>query len=91
MFFLLGYLNSSFFRDYYFSCGRRRGGRLAFTQRILNSVKISLFNNDTKKAISDIAKNIVYGLKTNKGSGKEKFVLGKIILSCIKLKSLVEL
>jgi len=84
IFFLLGYLNSSFFRDYYFSYGGRRGGRLAFTQRILNSVKIPLFNDDTKKAISDITKNIVDGFKTNKSSVKEAFMLEKIILSFIK-------
>jgi adenine-specific DNA-methyltransferase len=82
--FLLGYLNSNFFRDYYLSSGGRRGRRIVFTQRILNSIKIPLFNDDTKKAISDITKNIVDGFKTNKNSGKEDFVLEKIILYFIR-------
>jgi len=84
IFFLLGYLNSSFFRDYYLVHGGRRGGRLVFAQRILNSVKIPLFNDDTKKAISDITKNIIDEFKTNKSSGKEEFKLEKIILYFIK-------
>jgi adenine-specific DNA-methyltransferase len=84
IFFLLGYLNSSFFREYYLAHGGRRGGRLVFTQRILNNVKIPLFKDDTKRAISDITKNIVDGLKTNKNSGKEEFMLEKIILYFIK-------
>jgi len=84
IFFLLGYLNSSFFREYYLAHGGRRGGRLVFTQRILNNVKIPLFKDDTKRAISDITKNIADGLKTNKNSGKEEFMLEKIILYFIK-------
>jgi len=57
---------------------------LVSTQRILNNVKIPLFKDDTKRAISDITKNIADGLKTNKNSGKEEFMLEKIILYFIK-------
>jgi adenine-specific DNA-methyltransferase len=59
IFFLLGYLNSSFFRDYYLAHGGRRGGRLAFTQKILSSIKIPLFTYEVKKEISSITKFII--------------------------------
>jgi len=84
IFFLLGYLNSSFFRDYYLAHGGRRGGRVAFTQRILNNIKIPLLPDDIKKEISDIAKNIVEMLRNNKSCVKEEILIEKIIRSCIR-------
>ncbi len=84
IFFLLGYLNSSFFREYYLSYGGRRGGRVAFTQRILNNIKIPLLLDNIKKEISDISKNIVDMLKNNKSSVKEEILIEKIIRSCIR-------
>lgn len=59
IFSLLGYLNSVFFRNYYLSVGSRWGGRLVFTQRILNNVRIPLLDDSTKKEISDITKQII--------------------------------
>ena len=65
IFFLLSYLNSSFFREYYLAYGGRRGGRVAFTQRILNNTKIPLIPDNIKKEISDITKNIINILYNN--------------------------
>jgi restriction endonuclease S subunit len=59
IFFLLGYLNSNFFRDYYLSCGSRRGGRMIFTQRMLHNIKIPLLNNRARKEIADIVKQVI--------------------------------
>jgi adenine-specific DNA-methyltransferase len=43
IFFLLGYLNSNLFREYYLSKGPRRGGRVVFTQKILENCEIPRF------------------------------------------------
>jgi len=84
IFFLLGYLNSSFFRDYYLSCGSRRGGRLAFTQRILNSVKIPLFNDNTKKEISDIIEYIISKIYRGDNVQQQEIEIHKIILDGVR-------
>ncbi len=57
--FLLGYLNSDFFRKYYLAEGARRGHRIAFTQRILANAKIPIFSNEIVNEISQITKIII--------------------------------
>ncbi len=57
--FLLGYLNSAFFRDYYLSYGARRGHRMAFTQRILSNIKIPSFSSKIISEIKDITQEII--------------------------------
>ncbi len=58
-YFLLGYLNSSFFREYYLSEGARRGHRISYTQKIMSNVKIPLFSDSVKKNIINITKKIL--------------------------------
>ncbi len=65
IYFLLGYLNSDFFRQYYLSIGGRRGGRISFTQKLLNEAKIPEFANDTKERIFLIIKKIIDNLESN--------------------------
>jgi adenine-specific DNA-methyltransferase len=86
LFYLLGYLNSSFFRTYYLSNGARRGKRISFTQRILNEIKIPLFNSDTFQKISLLSKKI-FELKKNKIETSDlENELDQIILNAIKNK-----
>jgi adenine-specific DNA-methyltransferase len=79
IFFLLGYLNSRFFRDYYLSFGGRRGGRVAFTQRILNNIKIPLFNDNIKKEISSITKRIISKIHLKHKIKKEEREIQQIV------------
>ncbi|MHA1515176.1 MAG: hypothetical protein ACTSPF_06550, partial [Candidatus Heimdallarchaeaceae archaeon] len=65
-FFLLGYLNSKFFREYYLSAGARRGHRISYTQRIMSNVKIPVFDQETENKIAKIAKSIFDGKNTAK-------------------------
>ena len=65
IFFLLSYLNSNLFREYYLSRGPRRGGRLAFTQRLLENCEIPLLPETIKTQISEIVKEILSSLKKN--------------------------
>jgi adenine-specific DNA-methyltransferase len=57
--FLLGYLNSKFFRNYYFSAGARRGHRTAYTQRIMSNIKIPVFPESVRVEISQIVKELI--------------------------------
>jgi adenine-specific DNA-methyltransferase len=57
--FLLGYLNSAFFRDYYLSYGARRGHRIAFTQRILSNIKIPWFSKEVVRAVKTVSEEIL--------------------------------
>ena len=57
-FFLLGYLNSDFFRDYYLSAGARRGHRISYTQKIMANIKIPAFDSSVEKKIADITRRI---------------------------------
>ncbi len=57
-YFLLGYLNSNFFREYYLSAGARRGHRITFTQRILANIKIPRFEKEVVQKIASITKKI---------------------------------
>jgi len=59
VYFLLGYLNSNFFRKYYLMHGARRGGRISFTQHILENIPIPIFPLETKRQIIDYVKNII--------------------------------
>ncbi len=58
-YFLLGYLNSVFFRQYYLSHGAKRGYRIAFTQRIMSNIKIPIFENEELKNIANLTKEIL--------------------------------
>jgi Predicted O-methyltransferase len=65
LFFLLGYLNSTFFRNCYLSKGARRGGRIVFTQRLVEDVEIPLFSDNIKTKIKEITKEIIFKLENN--------------------------
>ena len=58
-FWLLGYLNSNLFREYYLARGPRRGGRIAFTQNVLENSEIPLLPERTKTQITEITKEIL--------------------------------
>ena len=58
-YFLLGYLNSDFFRNYYFSAGARRGHRTAYTQRIMSNIKIPVFPEMAKTEISQKVNELI--------------------------------
>ncbi len=62
-YFLLGYLNSHFFRDYYLSAGARRGHRISFTQRIMANIKIPKFDASVEEKIAKLSKEIFDGRK----------------------------
>jgi adenine-specific DNA-methyltransferase len=68
--FLLGYLNSDFFREYYLSHGARRGHRIAFTQRILSNIKIPSFQPNIVNKIAQISQEIT----RTKDVGKRKLI-----------------
>jgi adenine-specific DNA-methyltransferase len=82
--FLLGVLNSQFFRDYYLSNGGRRGGRAAFTQKILEEIRIPLFSTDEKERIKNITKEIIDKLKKGENTEKEDKKIEQIIYESIK-------
>jgi adenine-specific DNA-methyltransferase len=82
--FLLGVLNSQFFRDYYLSNGGRRGGRVAFTQRILEEIRIPLFSTDEKEKIKNITKEIIDKLKKGENTEKEEKKIEQIIYESIR-------
>ncbi|MCK4896287.1 MAG: hypothetical protein KAS47_05720, partial [Candidatus Heimdallarchaeota archaeon] len=58
-YFLLGYLNSNFFRNYYFSAGARRGHRTAYTQRIMSNIRIPEFPERAIAEISQLVKKLI--------------------------------
>ncbi len=63
IYFLLGYLNSDFFRKYYLAKGARRGGRVSFTQRLLDDMNVPIFPSEIKDKISQIVKEIIMKLE----------------------------
>ena len=77
-YFLLGYLNSHFFRDYYLSAGARRGHRISFTQRIMANIKIPKFDEKIEEKISKIAKEIFDGKKISLRAKLNDLVLENI-------------
>jgi adenine-specific DNA-methyltransferase len=62
---LLGYLNSSLFREYYLSRGPRRGGRLAFTQNLLENCEIPALPETVKVQVGEIVREILSSLRKN--------------------------
>jgi adenine-specific DNA-methyltransferase len=73
LYFLLGYLNSTFFRKYYLAKGGRRGGRVSFTQKLLENAEIPLFSDEIEGEIISLTKEIIIKLK----KGKDIFYLKK--------------
>lgn len=65
IYFLIGYLNSDFFRKYYLAKGGRRGGRISFTQRLLENVEIPLFSKRAKNKITKNTLKIIDKIKKN--------------------------
>ncbi len=65
LYFLLGYLNSNFFRNYYMVRGGRRGNRMSFTQRLLASSEIPEFKESIKNKITDLVKAILNSTNNN--------------------------
>ncbi len=65
-YFLLGYLNSAFFRQYYLSHGAKRGYRITFTQRIMSNIKIPVFENEELKNIANLTREILNNNDFNK-------------------------
>jgi len=84
LFFLLGYLNSTFFRNYYLSKGARRGGRVAFTQRLIEDIEIPLFSDHIKTEIKEITKKIVSMLENNYDISSLEKELDSLINSAIE-------
>ncbi len=79
--FLLGYLNSDFFREYYLSAGARRGHRIAFAQRVMSNIQIPLFTHEIEKEIASITQDIV----TNKDTSR-RYEIDEIIQQSFKEK-----
>jgi adenine-specific DNA-methyltransferase len=88
LFFLLGYLNSTFFRNYYLSKGARRGGRIAFTQKLVEDIEIPLFSDNVKTKIKEIAKEIVFRLENNYDISSLEKELDNLINSSIEKQNL---
>jgi len=86
LYFLLGYLNSTFFRKYYLAKGGRRGGRISFTQRLLESVEIPLFSDEIKEKIIKITKEIIIKLKEENDISSLEKELDNLIYSAIENK-----
>jgi len=78
-YFLLGYLNSHFFRDYYLSAGARRGHRISFTQRIMANIKIPQFDDKIEAKISKYAKEILDSKKISLHNKINDLVLENVI------------
>jgi adenine-specific DNA-methyltransferase len=83
LYFLLGYLNTSFFRKYYLGKGGRRGGRISFTQRLLENVEIPLFPKEIKEKIIHITKEIMSKLKEGNDTSPLEKELDDLVYSAI--------
>jgi len=84
LYFLLGYLNSTFFRKYYLSTGGRRGGRISFTQKLLENAKIPLFSEHIKEKITDTTKKIMQGIEKGENTALLEKYLDDLIYSSIE-------
>lgn len=84
LYFLLGYLNSSFFRNYYLSKGGRRGGRIVFTQRLMENIEIPLFSEDVIEKIRQITKEIIFILRNDGNTKTLENELDNLINSAIE-------
>ncbi|MGC9059497.1 MAG: Eco57I restriction-modification methylase domain-containing protein [Candidatus Aenigmatarchaeota archaeon] len=83
LYFLLGYLNTSFFRKYYLGKGGRRGGRISFTQRLLENVEIPLFPKEIKEKIIHTTKEIISKLKEGNDTSPLEKELDDLVYSAI--------
>ena len=84
LYFLLGYLNSTFFRKYYLAKGGRRGGRVSFTQRLLENVEIPLFSDEIREKIIYLTKGIISKLKKGEDSSYLEKEIDDLIYSSIE-------
>mgnify|MGYP000645613668 CR=1 FL=1 len=84
LYFLLGFLNSTFFRKYYLAHGGRRGGRISFTQKLLENAKIPLFSTKIKNKINDISLEIISRLKNNKDISDKERELDALIYNALE-------
>ncbi|HEM56228.1 MAG TPA: class I SAM-dependent methyltransferase [Thermodesulfobium narugense] len=82
LFFLLGYLNSTFFRNYYLSKGARRGGRISFTQKLLENIELPFFADEVKEKVKEITKEIVFKMENNKDASHLEKELDNLVNSC---------
>lgn len=73
--FLLGYLNSDFFRNYYLSYGARKGHRIAFTQRILANIKIPMFKKEIIEEIEEVTKSILQKKDDSRRQDVDKIII----------------
>ncbi len=79
IYFLLGYLNSDFFRRYYLAKGGRRGRRISFTQKLLENVEIPLFSKKIKDRISNLVLKIINQTMNKKDTSVLEKELNEII------------
>ncbi len=82
-YFLLGYLNSTFFRNYYLAKGGRRGGRVSFTQRLLENAGIPLFTDEVREKIALITKDIITKVENEDDTSSLEKDLDNVIHSSI--------
>lgn len=76
--FLLGYLNSDFFRTYYLTYGARKGQRIAFTQKILSNIKIPIFSEEIANKITNITENIIKTKDASKRKLIDEIIIGAL-------------
>ena len=84
LYFLLGYLNSTFFRKYYLAKGGKRGGRVSFTQRLLENTDIPLFSDEVIKKIVSLTKEIISKLKKGEDPSYLEKELDDLVYSSIE-------
>lgn len=82
-YFLLGYLNSEFFRRYYLVKGGRRGRRISFTQRLIENVEIPLFSKEPKNKIIQTTIEILEKIKKGVNTVSIEKYIDDVILSAI--------
>jgi len=83
VFFLLGYMNSSFFRNYYMAKGGRRGGRISFTQKLLENTQIPIFNDTTYSKICEMSIELVHKKRKMQDTNKIEKELDYLIENAI--------
>jgi adenine-specific DNA-methyltransferase len=91
MLFLLGFLNSNFFRKYYLSNGGKRGGRISFTQRLLSNAKIPSFSSDVKNKIKEIVKEIIMNLEKGEDISHLEKILDDLIYDSLENRKFTEI
>lgn len=86
LYFLLGYLNSTFFRKYYLANGGRRGGRIAFVQKLLENAEIPLFSKEIKDEIAQLTIEICNRREKNEDTTQLENEIDKIIYFALENK-----